>query len=145
MTSAPAIGFDYAASRWPRRVLLLVAALALLALAACALSPWIKLALTVAVLLAAWRTWRRLVKPLVEAAGWDAGAEWTLHMADHEDVPASLLSFRVLGPVVLLRLRARGRGVHVLLLAPDNSDADIRRRLRMRLAVVTPVEALPRL
>jgi len=145
MTSAPAIGFDYAPSRWLRRVVLLVAALAALAAMLCSLPLWIRLALVVVVLLAAWRTHRQLAWPVVVAAGWGSGADWTLHMADNEDVPAALLSFRVLGPFVLLRLRAVDRGVHALLLAPDNSDADIRRRLRMRLATVTPGEALPRL
>jgi len=56
-----------------------------------------------------------------------------------------LTSFRVLGSFVLLRLSTAGQGVQVLLLAPDNSDADIRRRLRMRLATVQPGEAVPRL
>ena len=126
MTSAPAIGFDYAPSRWLRRVLLLVAALAVVVVMSCSLPLWIRLTLVV-------------------VAGWGSGPDWTLHMADNEDVAAALLSFRVLGPFVLLRLRAADRGVHALLLAPDNSDADIRRRLRMRLATVTPGEALPRL
>ena len=145
MTSAPAIGFDYAPSRWLRRVLLLVAALAVVAVMSCSLPLWIRLTLVVVVLLAAWRTHRRLVLPVVVAAGWGSGPDWALHMADNEDVAAELLSFRVLGPFVLLRLRAVDRGAHALLLAPDNSDADIRRRLRMRLAAVTPGEALPRL
>jgi toxin CptA len=145
MTSAPAIGFDYAPSRWLRRVLLLVAALAVVAVMSCSLPLWIRLTLEVVVLLAAWRTHRRLVLPVVVAAGWGSGPDWTLHMADNEDVAAALLSFRVLGPFVLLRLRVVDRGVHALLLTPDNSDADIRRRLRMRLAAVTPGEALPRL
>jgi toxin CptA len=51
----------------------------------------------------------------------------------------------VLGVVVLLRLQTAEQGMQVLLLAPDNSDADIRRRLRMRLATVQPGEAVPRL
>ncbi|TAL93722.1 MAG: hypothetical protein EPN69_06920 [Rhodanobacter sp.] len=145
MTSAPAIGFDYMPSRWLQRAMLLVAGLAVLAVISCALPLWIRLALTIAVLLATWRTHRQWVASAVMAAGWGMELDWTLHMADHEDVPAELLSFRVLGPFVLLRLRTVGRGVHALLLAPDNSDADIRRRLRMRLATVTPGEALPRL
>jgi toxin CptA len=33
-----------------------------------------------------------------------------------------------------LRLRVADQGIHTLLLGPDNADADIRRRLRMRLA-----------
>ena len=46
---------------------------------------------------------------------------------------------------VLLRLRTAEQGAQALLLAPDNSDADIRRRLCMRLATVQPGEAVPRL
>ncbi|MEO6800256.1 MAG: protein YgfX [Rhodanobacter sp.] len=145
MTSAPAIGFDYAPSRWLQRAVLCVAALAALAVMVSALPLWISLTLAVAVLLAAWRALRQLRASPVVAAGWGAGSDWTLHMTDHEDLAAELLSFRVLGVFVLLRLRTGERRVHVLLLAPDNSDADIRRRLRMRLAAVTPGEALPRL
>src|SRR6185312_4854392 len=120
MTSAPAIGFDYSPSRWLRRVVLLVAALAVVAVMSCALPLWIRLALVVVVLLATWRTYRQWAWPIVVAAGWGSGADWTLHLADNEDVAAALLSFRVLGPFVLLRLRAVDRGVHALLLAPDN-------------------------
>lgn len=144
MTSAPAIGFDYVPSRWLQRALLLVAALAVPAVMCCALPLWTRLALVAGVVLAAWRARSQLAAPVVMAAGWGSGPAWTLHLVDHEDVPAELLSFRVLGPFVLLRLRAAGRGVHGLLLAPDNSDADIRRRLRMRLATVTRDEAPPR-
>ena len=145
MTSAPAIGFDYSPSRWLQRALIFVAALAVLAVIICALPLWIRLALTIAVLLATWQTHHQLVTSSVMAAGWGTELDWTVHMADNEDVSAELLSFRILGPFVLLRLRMVGRGVHALLLAPDNSDADIRRRLRMRLATLTPGEALPRL
>lgn len=145
MTSAPAIGFDYSPSRWLQRALIVVAALAVLAVMTCALSLWIRLALAIAVVLATWQTRRNLVSSAVVAAGWGTELEWTVHMADNEDIPAELLSFRVLGPFVLLRLRMVGRGVHALLLGPDNSDSDIRRRLRMRLATLTPGEALPRL
>lgn len=145
MTSAPAIGFEYRPSRLLRRVLVLVAALALLAIALSALPTWLRLLLAAAVSLATWRSLRRLATGPVVAAGWNAGDSWTLHLADHEDVPATLASFRVLGTFVLLRLRTAERGVQVLLLAPDNSDADIRRRLRMRLATIQAGEALPRL
>ena len=145
MTSAPAIGFDYVPSRWLQRLLLAVAALTALAVMLCALSWWLRWVLVVVVLLATWLTCRRLAASMVAAAGWSTDRDWTLRMADHEDVPASLVSFRVLGACVLLRLRTAEQGVQVLLLAPDNSDADIRRRLRMRLAAVQPGEALPRL
>jgi toxin CptA len=145
MTSAPAIGFEYRPSRRLRQTLVLVAALAWLAVALSALPVWLKLLLAAAVAMATWRTLRRLAAARVTAAGWSAGDAWTLHLADHQDMPATLASFRVLGMFVLLRLRTAERGVQVLLLAPDNSDADIRRRLRMRLATIQPGEAVPRL
>ncbi|KZC16975.1 hypothetical protein RHOFW510R12_35575 [Rhodanobacter sp. FW510-R12] len=146
MTSAPAIGFEYRPSRWLRRALVLVAALAVLAVALSALPAWLKLLLAVAVALATWRRLRRLAADPVTAAGWGADGAWTLHLRSHEDVPATLASFRVYGVFfVLLRLRTAEQGAQALLLVPDNSDADIRRRLRMRLATVQPGEAVPRL
>ena len=145
MTSAPAIGFEYRSSRLLRRILMLVAALALLALMLSALPAWLKLLLTMATMLAAWHSLHRLAADPVAAAGWSADGAWTLRLADHEDVPATLASFRMLGAFVLLRMLTANHGTQVLLLAPDNSDADIRRRLRMRLATIQPGEAVPRL
>jgi len=84
--------------------------------------------------LAAWQACRRLAMTVVAAAGWSAESGWTLHTVDGEDHPASLASFRVLGDLVWLRMQSAQHGICVLLLAPDNSDADLRRRLRMRLA-----------
>jgi toxin CptA len=145
MTSAPAIGFEYRPSHWLRRAVVATAILAALAIVLCALAFWLKVLLLAIVLLAtAQHVWTS-ARPLVAAAGWGADNSWTLRLADHEDVPARLASFRVLGGWVLLRLCAAQRGTHVLLLAPDNSDADIRRRLRMRLATVQQEEAVPRI
>ena len=145
MTSAPAIGFEYRPSRLLRRTLIVVAALAILAVALSALAAWLKLLLAVVVSLAPWHALRRLATNPIAAAGWSADDAWTLRLTDHEAVPATLASFRVLGAFVLLRLQTAERGVQMLLLAPDNSDADIRRRLRMRLATIQPGEAVPRL
>lgn len=145
MTSAPAIGFEYRPSRLLRRLVVLIAVLAVLAVVLCALAIWLKLLLAIGVLLATGHAVRAMDTSPVRAAGWNAGHDWVLHLTDHEDVPATLASFRVLGVFVLLRLQTAGQGMQVLLLAPDNSDADIRRRLRMRLAAVQPGEAVPRL
>ncbi|MDE2307740.1 MAG: hypothetical protein KGJ97_05545 [Xanthomonadaceae bacterium] len=136
MTSAPAIGFEYRASRRFRRWLALLGTLAVAAVALSALAPWQKLPLAVGVLLATALAARRIAASPVIAAGWRADNGWTLQLAPHQEVSATLASFRVLGSFVLLRLRTAERGVLVLLLAPDNSDADIRRRLRMRLAML---------
>jgi toxin CptA len=144
MTSAPAIGFDYSPSRLLPRCLLLVAALAAAAVLASALPAWLRVAMVSALALATWHARRRLAVTPVAAAGWSAESGWTLHTVDGEDRPASLASFRVLGHLVWLRMQSAQHGICVLLLAPDNSDADIRRRLRMRLATMQPGEALPR-
>jgi toxin CptA len=145
MTSAPAIGFEYRPSRLLPRALVVVAMLAALAVMLSALQLWLKPLLLLVVLVATWRAIRRLVTNPIAAAGWSADNAWTLRLLDQEDIPATLASFRVLGALVWLRLQTVERGVQVLLLAPDNSDADIRRRLRMRLATMQPDEALPRL
>jgi membrane-bound toxin of toxin-antitoxin system len=145
MTSAPAIGFEYAPSRLLRRCLIVVAALAVLAVALSGVSIGVKLMLIAVVVMATWQNLQRASQSLLAAAGWHAEGGWTLRTADHEDIAATLTSFRVLGSFILLRLRTAERGVQILLLAPDNSDPDIRRRLRMRLATVQPGEALPRI
>jgi toxin CptA len=145
MTSAPAIGFEYAPSRLLRRCVLVVAALAALAVALSGVAIALKLVLIAAVAMATWQNLQRAQRSTLAAAGWDAEGDWTLRTADHEDIAATLASFRVLGGFILLRLRTEERGMQILLLAPDNTDRDIRRRLRMRLATVQPGEALPRI
>jgi toxin CptA len=144
MTSAPAIGFDYSPSRLLPRCLVTVAALAAVAVFASALPAWLRVVVVFALVVATWRGCRRLAMTPVAAAGWSAESGWTLHTIDGTDHPASLASFRVLGEFLLLRMQSAQHGICVLLLAPDNSDPDIRRRLRMRLATMEPGEALAR-
>ena len=138
MTSAPAIGFEYRPSPGFRWVVVAVALLAIVALGLTDLAWWMKSALAICVLMALSQCVRRMAQLPVCAAGWGADDLWTVHLVTHEDVPATLTSFRVLGVFVLLRLKTTDRGSVTLLLAPDNSDADIRRRLRMRLATLQP-------
>lgn len=145
MTSAPAIGFEYRPSRVLREGYLGVATLSLVAISLSALPWWGKALLALFVLAAVWRAWPRLVHAPVIAAGWSADDQWTLRLASSDEVAATLVSFRVLGAFVLLRLHAPELGVQSLLLCADNSDIDLRRRLRMRLATVQLAEALPRI
>lgn len=134
MTSAPAIGFEYRPSRWIPRLFLVVTLLTLLAIALSG-APWtVQCGLAVAVIAACRLAIRRLHLPIY-SVGW-ARSGWTLRSLNGEDEPASLLSFRAMGSLVLLRLASRRHGKFTLWLMPDNSDADIRRRLRMRLAVL---------
>jgi len=137
MTSAPAIGFEVRPSHWLGRLLFSVSLLAMVAIWLCALAWMAKIALSAAVGFACWRAQAGPFKAQVKAAGWSRDGGWTLRMSEGEDMAATLASFRVVGEVaVWLRLALPGRHHVVLLLAPDNSDADIRRRLRMRLAQV---------
>lgn len=136
MTSAPAIGFDYRPSRWPVRLLAGMTVLALMALAASGVPWWLQgLSAAASIVLAA-HALRRASRSSVTGVGL-AGDGWTLYREGRSENPATLASFRILGSCVLLRLESAGE-VTALLLAPDNSDADLRRRLRMRLAAMQP-------
>jgi toxin CptA len=143
MTSAPAIGFDYRPSRLPARLLGAVAVLAVVAIALSGASGWLKLLLASAALGSTMHAVHRASRSAVAGVGL-AGENWTLYRADRSESPAKLASFRLLGTCVLLRLRSAD-GVEALLLAPDNSDADLRRRLRMRLATLQPTGRVPEL
>ena len=145
MPSVPAIGFEYQPPRLLRGAVCAMAALALLSISLSALPPWGNVVLATAVIAATLQTVRRLRRNPVVAAGWGADNLWTLRLASGDDAAATLLSFRALGGFVLLRLHVPELGAQALLLGPDNSDADIRRRLRMRLAIVQVDEALPRI
>ena len=72
----------------------------------------------------------------IYAVGWASQSGWTLRGLDGVDDVATLVSFRIMRQLVLLRLASVRYGKLTLWLMPDNTDADIRRRLRMRLAVL---------
>lgn len=138
MTSAPAIGFEYAPSRLLARACAAMALLALSAVALCGL-PWPgRVGLAAALALALLLEWRARRRVSVRAAGWAADGSWLLRDANSADLPATLLSARELGGCLWLRLQPAAGRTLSLLLAPDNSDADLRRRLRMRLAAAPP-------
>jgi toxin CptA len=77
---------------------------------------------------------RRVSRTDIVAVGLDQDGGWILRRADGTDQAATLTSSRVIGAYVLLRLAPAGMHAQTVMLGPDNSDADIRRRLRMRLA-----------
>ncbi|MGO4700344.1 protein YgfX [Dyella sp. 2RAB6] len=138
MTSAPAIGFEYAPSRLLARSCAGLAWLALLAVWLCGMPWWGKCAMSCVLAAALLAERRRWLRPGVTSAGWAADGGWTLRDATSTDIQAMLLSSRVLAGCVWLRLRLASGPALSLLLAPDNSDADLRRRLRMRLAAALP-------
>lgn len=136
MTSAPATGFEYCPSRRFVGLLLGVAGLAAASVLIAALPLALKLLLIALVALATLHAGLAFFACPIVAVGWNGGSGWSVRMAEGQDAAASLTSFRVAGRFVLLRLRTPHHGVHAVLLTPDNSDADTRRRLRMRLAVM---------
>jgi toxin CptA len=135
MTSAPAIGFEYRHSRWVQGLLVAAAALTLLAIALSGLPGILQATVALGVMVACARALRRLHLPVV-AVGWSGQSGWSLHGLDGADEPATLLSHKVVRTLVLLRMASRCHGKLTLWLMPDNCDADTRRRLRMRLAVL---------
>ncbi|UGB39379.1 hypothetical protein [Frateuria soli] len=140
MTSAPAIGFDYRPSRLPARLTAIVGALAFVAIALSGAPLALKLLLWAGTLVLAAVVARRSMRSCIVGIGY--GPEgWALYRADRTQLPATLLSHRVIGTCVLLRLRT-DETTEVLILAPDNSDPDIRRRLRMRLFAQAPTAGI---
>jgi toxin CptA len=134
MTSAPAIGFEYRPSRRLPGLFIAVTGMALLAIFLAGVPWWLKLVLAAAVIVVCRHTLRRLHPPIY-AVGWASQTGWTLRGLDGADDAATLLSFRIWRQVILLRLASKRYGKLTLWLMPDNSDADTRRRLRMRLAI----------
>ena len=134
MKSAPAIAFDYVPSRWLATAIVVVALLALVAVAFAGLAIWIKLTLGCAVVGYAAYSLRRHLLTSTRRVAWHEAGHWRMALADGEERVAELRHAVVRGGWLVLTLRA-GNGERVaLILGPDNSDADLRRRLRVRLA-----------
>lgn len=132
MTFAPAIRFEYRPSRWVPRLLTAMTAIALMATALSGL-PWpVRLMLSLASIAGCLNAIGRLRLP-IHTVGWASQTGWTLHGLNGENDAATLASFRIVGEAVLLRMTSSRYGKLTLWLMPDNSDADTRRRLRMRL------------
>jgi toxin CptA len=134
MTSAPAIGFEYRPSRQRAAALIVVQALAWIAIALSGVELWLQSVLALAVLAAGFYQRLQDARLPLRALALSGDGHWQLHLTSGDDLPARLLSARVLGPYIVLWLAVAGRGRHGVLLGPDNLDPDSRRRLRMRLA-----------
>lgn len=145
MTSAPAIGFEYRPSRWMARALALIGALAVVAVLASGWPAWVQVVVVGVVAVCVARALRHWRLAPVRMVACDTAGQWQLRLRDDSDVAVALAGFRVFGPCILLRFRVAARRESSLLLAPDNSDADLRRRLRARLAALDLDAALPRI
>ena len=134
MKSAPAIVFDYRPSRWLIAAVVVVTVVALSAVMFCAMPPWAKvvaamLACAYAVLSVRW-----FQRSSVAHAAWYAAGHWRLIDGAGIEHLAELQSGIVRGSWIVLRLRGNASRHAALILGPDNSDAELRRHLRVRLA-----------
>ena len=133
MKSAPAIAFDYRPSR---RVALATRAVLVLAM----LAPWASVlprpacfALSAALAASGAYALRRALQPAIRRVAWRSSG-WSLVDRSGREHAALLESHRRLGSLLALRYRYGPRARCRLLLAPDNLDADTRRRLVLLLA-----------
>ena len=134
MKSVPAIAFDYRPSRWLLLAFAVIAALALVSIASCGMSLWIKLPLAAATLAYMLRpAWRFLHPPYVHVT-WHSAGHWRLRSAAENEQVGELRDAVVLGALIVLGLRVGPKQTCSFVLLPDNGDAETRRRLRVRLA-----------
>jgi len=133
MKSAGAIAFDYRPSRLVAAAIVAVLLLALGAIGLSGFGSWP--ALVLAVLAGAYAAFelRRFWRAPARRLAWQEAGHWRIADRDGHEHTAELRGAVVRGGFVALDLRSEGRRVPIVL-APDNCDADLRRRLRVRLA-----------
>lgn len=138
MKSAPAIGFHYRASHLLVVATLVMALLAIVAIWLGGLPHGLAMALTLVTATCTGIASGNLLRPRVSSILWraDGGADLVLNdrLGDgRREVRGAIHAARVTGPLIALTLRWPPRGRATLWLLPDNLDADLHRRLRMRL------------
>ncbi|MEO7324255.1 MAG: hypothetical protein ABIW82_05450 [Dokdonella sp.] len=133
MKSAPIIAFDYRASRW-------IAAALLLVCCAASLAPWLsalplvgRAVVSLAVVALAVRAVRALLHPPFRRVAYRASGWLLLDLAGKEH-EVLLESHARVGALIALRFRHGPRERFHALCAPDNLDAEMRRRLILLLS-----------
>jgi len=134
MKSAPAIAFDYAPSRWLAVAIVMIALFALIAVAFAGVGTWLQLALACTVIAYVVHALRRHLRAQTLRAAWHEAGHWRVALVGGEERVAELRHAVARAGWLVLTLRAGNGERVVLILGPDNSDADVRRRLRVRLA-----------
>lgn len=138
MKSAPAIAFDYRPSRSVAAAIVTIASLAIVAVVLSGIDPWIRLAVGFAACgYATLALWRFLASP-VRRVAWHEAGHWRVVQADGQDRVAELRQAVVRGAWITLILRLTDGKDVALVLAFDNSDAELRRCLRVRLTRTAP-------
>jgi toxin CptA len=134
MRSVPAIVFDYRPSRRLATGLAVGGIMAVVSLLLCGL-PWL-LKVTLAMIALVYSAWslRRFLRPPFIRIAWHPEGHWRVHAADDSAIEATLASASLLAQLLVLRLALDSGGTFTIVLLPDNTDSDLRRRLRLRLA-----------
>jgi toxin CptA len=133
MKSAPVIAFDYRPSPVLASLGVAWLSLAVAAVALCGLPLGLRIGLIFAAIGYATFALLRFLRNPVRRLAWQDGNHWHVVESDTE-YGVELRLAQVRGAWIALALR-RQDGRHIaVILGPDNSDADTRRRLRVRLA-----------
>jgi toxin CptA len=114
------------------------AALAVIAVWLSGLPHWAHFALTLGVAGVAGAAFGNLLRPRVRSILWraDGGADIMFNDRpgdNRREAQGTIQAVRVMGPLIAMTLRWPPRQRAHLWLLPDNLDADVRRRLRIRL------------
>jgi toxin CptA len=134
MKSAPVITFDYRVSRLLLAAIAVALSLAIVALVSCGLTLGAKLFCAALIVTYTAFAMRRFLRSAPRSVAWHATDHWRLVCANGDDIGAELGGSAIRGAWIVLNLRqSNGRRLD-LILAPDNSDSDTRRLLRVRLS-----------
>jgi toxin CptA len=137
MKSAPSIAFDYRPSRTIAAAIVALTTLSIAGVSASGLVPILKWAIAiVAIAYAAWALRRHLVPGFVRIARSAGG--WLLVDARGAQSPVILVAHVRRGFLLVLEFRQPGAGRSHAVLTPDNTDAELRRRLALVLAAGEP-------
>src|SRR6185369_17588337 len=136
MKSARAIVFDYMPSRWLVVAVTCVAVFAFVAVVLSGMPLWAKIAAAIAAGVCAVHSLRRFWRPSARRAAWHEDGHWRIVGTDGVEHIADLDHAVVRGAWIVLRLQRNDKRRLALVLGPDNCDADMHRRLRVRLARV---------
>jgi toxin CptA len=134
MKSVPVVAFDYRPSRLLTGALAVAFLLSMFALALSGMALAAKLLCGILAMVYAPLAMRRLFRASPCRAAWQAAGHWRLAFAEGPETVAELCGSAIRGSWIVLNLRVNdGRRVD-LILAPDNSDVETRRLLRVRLS-----------
>ncbi len=133
MKSAPLVAFDYFPSRYLVVAVGAVVALALIAVSMSGMDMVAKCIVSCIAAAYSIATIRRFRSSAPVRVGWHTAGHWRLVDHNGTDHVAQLVRSVVRGQWIVLNLRRSDRSRVDLILGPDNSDAETRRLLRVRL------------